>query len=223
MATTILKKWQDSFGGANGDPTKNRAKTSRSSVYVRNTLSDPALGGNDWAYGNEVPTYRHTGKVGLLWDHFLNPNVGDATVAAARTAGNVGVDAGDQSLDSSKLSMGILGYDRTKYQNRGAAAAAVLTAISANNNIRSIGLTDAIDAFQRVGFGDTGEALNQAGAVKGFFYFMDKVQPIAANNFIKNNYRLAAANPDGVFSNFTSAAFSDTIDGEKKTIALSTF
>ena len=199
MAQTILQKWTNTFSSQQNAPDASREKTSNQVNRVVNSLSDRAVGMNNWTSLNPVQSGRYTMKIGLLWEQFL----GDSNPIAVASNS---IDGGDISLRSAQLGLDTK-FEGATYQNKQSAGNAALLGVARNNNIRAKGVTDAINAFNTGGF----EAFFKAG---------DNVTEI--NAFVKNNYRLAAANPNGVFSNFTTAGFSNEVDGENKTTTLDT-
>ncbi len=200
MADTILQKWTNTFSGQQNAPDASREKTSNQVNRVVNSLSDRAIGMNNWTSLNPVQSGRYTMKVGLLWDQFLGAGISMASAS-------ISVDGGDISLRSTQLGLDTK-FEGATYQSKQAAGNAALNGVARNNNVRAQGVTDAINAFNTGGF-------------DAFFKALDNVTEI--NAFVKNNYRLAVANPNGVFSNFTAAGFSNSVDGENKTITLDDF
>lgn len=194
MAKTILQRWTDSFSGEENAPDASRDKTSNQVNRVTNTLSDRGIGMNNWTSLKPVQPGRYSQKIALLWDLYLGEGV----------AAQKSTDAGDIGLKDAALALGDIKFDGGTYGSVDAAGNALLNGIARNNNIRAHGVTDAMNAFQTGKFGGATYA-NRFGA---FFAGMDAVTDIS--NFVKNNYRMAAANPNGDFSNFTAHAFTDS-------------
>ena len=185
MARTILQRWTDTFLGASNAPDADRDKTSNQVNRVKNTLSDKAIGMNNWTSLNPVQPGRHNQKIALLWDEYLGNGL----------LGRKSTDAGDIALKADNLDLGDIKVDGATYKDTTAAGTAILNGVAKNNNVRSSGVTDALNAFQTGGF-------------DAFFAGADKVEDIKV--FVKNNYRMAAANPNGTFSSFTAHALTDT-------------
>ena len=194
MAKTILQRWTDNFLGESNAPDASRDKTSNQVNKVTNTLSDNAIGMNNWTSLNPVQPGRHNQKIALLWDEYL----GNGLLARKST------DAGDIALKADNLNLGDIKVDGATYNDTTAAGTAILNGVARNNNVRSAGVTDALNAFQTKTFrGATYETGMEAFAAGADFVEDVKV-------FVKNNYRMAAANPNGDFSNFTAHALTDT-------------
>ena len=194
MAKTILQRWTDTFSGEENAPDASRDKTSNQVNKVTNTLADRGIGMNNWTSLNPVQPGRHNQKIALLWDLYLGEGV----------AAEKSTDGGDIALKAADLELGDIKFDGGTYKTAGAAGNAILNGIARNNNIRSGGVTDAINAFQTKTF----RGVTYGSGTDAFMAGMDAVTDIS--NFVKNNYRLAAANPSGAFSNFTAHAFTDT-------------
>ena len=147
-----------------------------------------------------MPSTRHTQKIGLLWDTFLNPQSADPSFG---NGGNI--------IDPELENTGAMSvrFDGKTYRRKQRATSNVVNAVIRQNNIRVTGASEAYNAFQRGGF-------------NAFFKYADKIK--LAETFTKNNYRLAAADENGNFSNLTSRAEKNIIDGNQEaTISLETF
>lgn len=194
MAKTILQRWTDTFLGASNAPDADRDKTSNQVNRVKNTLSNPSIGMNNWTSLNPVQPGRHNQKIALLWDEYLGNGL----------LGRKSTDAGDIALKAEDLDLGDIKVDGATYKDTTAAGTAILNGVARNNNVRSGGVTDAINAFQTKTF----RGVTYADGFDAFAAAADYVEDIKV--FVKNNYRMAAANPNGAFSSFTAHAFTDT-------------
>ena len=198
MPTTLLQKWSNAFEG--DSPDTQRSRTSGGVNSIRNTLSDAGLGMNNWNSKSPIPSTRHTQKIGLLWDTFLNPNAPDASFG---NGGNV--------TDPLLNNVGAMDtqFDSKTHGDKKTASNNIVQAVIKQNNIRVTGVAEAFVAFAKGNYDD-------------FFAAADKIRP--ATTFVKNNYRLAAADPNGNFSIFTDRAMADSVtDYEDDTISLEDF
>lgn len=202
MAKTILQRWTDTFSGEENAPDASRDKTSNQVNKVTNTLADRGIGMNNWTSLNPVQPGRHNQKIALLWDLYL----GEGLAAEKST------DGGDIALRTQQLGLGDIKFDSATYKTADAAGVAILNGIARNNNIRAGGVTDAINAYHA--------EEDDSKKYDAFFLGMDKVT--ALTNFVKNNYRMAAANPNGDFSNFTAHAFTDTSNDDGAELSTTT-
>lgn len=197
MPTTLLQKWSNAF--ATTPPDAERAKTSGGVNSISNSLSDDALGMNNWNSTIPIPSTRHTQKIGLLWDLFLNPDAAD-----------IGFGANGNVTDPLLNNVGTIDtqFDSKTHGNKETATHNIMNAIIRQNNIRVTGIAEAFEAAAR--------------SSDDFYTLVDKIRP--ATTFVKNNYRLAAADPNGNFSIFTDKAMADSLtEYQEETISLSDF
>jgi len=197
MPTTLLQKWSNAF--ATTAPDAERTKTSGGVNSISNSLSDNGLGMNNWNSTIPIPSTRHTQKIGLLWDLFLNP-----------TATDIGFGANGNIEDPLLNNVGTMDtqFDSKTHGDKGTATHNIMNAIIRQNNIRVTGIAEAFEAA--------------AKNSDDFYTLVDKIRP--ATTFVKNNYRLAAADPNGNFSVFTGKAMADSLtDYQDDTISLEDF
>ena len=200
MPNTLLQQWHRAFRGPSNAPDANRYKTSGGKNAIKNSLSDQALGMNNWTSKTPVPSTRHTQKIGLLWDTFLNPQSADPSF------GNGGNVTDPELQNTGAMSVR---FDGKTHRRKQRATSNVVNAVIRQNNIRVTGIAEAYNAFLKGGYDE-------------FFKYVDKIK--VAESFTKNNYRLAAADENGSFSNLTSRAERNVIDcNEQATISLETF
>ena len=207
MAKTILQRWHDNFTTSD-DPTSNRDKTSakNGAFYVSNSLSDDAVGMNNWNAQIPIPAGRFTTKIGMLWNSYFTDRSTDADKnmgyadALAALAEQFGPDQNIRGQADFTIR-----FDNRTYASEVEATNKVKQMARKNNFVRAITPTDAINAFH-VGFTTRdGEEVD-----KGFHAFFAAADEVGLQRkTVKSNYRLGLADPNGAFGNFTKFALQD--------------